>query len=259
MSYRRVAAIVGLAAAMAAQQLVAPGQARAADLGCHQLVAAVDAMRSNLPFPDYFSQENPTKQGGEFDPNRYFEAFTHLKMKDGYTLDYVYHQDGMGGYPILYARPVGQAPYANESAYFADKNHPWYLTFVVPQDNPEGYFEYAVFPVLAGQFYLYWHAAYNDWRVLCGMDDIEKTIKSLEGADLFGTPITDAQKQQARAISDPQPSVALTDATAAVKMLVFTKWGGFYRRTTTIRRADHELLGKPQDEQLVEYQCGVMF
>lgn len=250
-------AAVGLVAALAAQQFVAPSRARAADLGCHQLVAAVDALRSNLPFPEYFSDENPTKRRGEFDVNRYFEVFTHLKMKEGYTLDWVYDQEGAGGNPIIYARPVGQAPYANASAYFADSNHPYYLTIVVPEENPEGYFQYAVFPMLAGQFYQFWHAAYNDWRLLCGMDDVERTINAV-GADGFGAPMIDAQKQKARAISHPEPSVALNDMTAVVTMLVFTKWGGFYRRVTTILRAEHSLQ-KPYDEQLVEYQCGVRY
>lgn len=258
MNRHRILAIVAVTAAISACQHVAPNQAPASDLGCHQTIAAVDGMRSNLTVPDYFQQENPTKRGGEFDPNRYFEAFTHLKMKDGFTLDYVYHQDGDRGFPLLYARPVNQAPYANQTEYAAPLDDQGYLDFVIPQDSPEGYFEYAAFAMLADQFYLYWHAALNDWQVLCGMDDVEKVIKSLEGEDTFGTPMTDEQKREAREIQDPQPSVELSEKTATVKMLVFTKWGGFYRHVVKIRRADHSIL-KKQDDPLVEYQCGVMF
>jgi hypothetical protein len=43
-----------------------------------------------------------------------------------------------------------------------------------------------------------------------------------------------------------------------VTMLVFTKWGGFYRRTLTINRADHSIVDE-QDQPLVEYDCGVAF
>jgi len=70
--------------------------------------------------------------------------------------------------------------------------------------------------------------------------------------------MTAAQKRQARAIENPQPSVELADETAVVRMLVFTKWGGFYRRTLTIRRADHSIVDE-QDELLVEYNCEIMF
>jgi len=256
-----VLAIVALIAAMLACQAVFPTQPppETSDLGCHETIAAVNGLQSNLTLPQYFTQENPTKQGGEFDPNRYFEAFTHLHMQEGYVLDFVYHQDGMGGYPLLYARPVDQAPYATEADYLAAApDQPDYLSFVVPQDSPEGYFEYAAFAVLANQFYLDWHANYNDWQVLCGRDDVDKLIQSFEGEDVFGIPMTAAQKRQARAIEAPQPSVELTAETAIVKMLVFTKWGGFYRRSLTIRRADHFIVDE-QDEPLVEYDCGIMF
>ena len=256
-----VTAIVALIMAMLACQAVFPTQppAEASDLGCHKTIAAIDGLRSDLTFPQYFSQENPTKQGGEFDPNRYFEAFSHLHMQEGYVLDFVYHQDGMGGYPLLYARPGSQPPYATESEYVAAaSDQPDYLSFVLLQESPEGYFEYAAFAMLANQFYLDWHANYNDWRVMCGKDNVEKIIQSFEVKDSFGIQMTAAQKRQARAIDNPQPSVELSAETATVRMLVFTKWGGFYRRTLTIRRSDHSIVAE-QDEPLVEYDCGIMF
>jgi hypothetical protein len=254
-------ALTVLIAAMLACQAVFPTQPtpEISDLGCYQSIAAINELQSNLALPPYFRQENPAKQGGEFDPNRYFEAFTHLRMKEGYVLDYIYHQDGMGGFPRLYARPADQAPYATEADYFAAAaDQPDYLAFVVPQDNPEGYFEYSAFSMLASQFYLDWHANYNDWQVLCGRDDVEKIIQVLSSKDAFGIPMTAAQQRAARAIEGPQPSVELREKTAVVNMLVFTRWGGFYRRTLTISRADHAILDT-QDELLVEYDCGIMF
>ena len=174
-------------------------------------------------------------------------------------LDFVYHQDGMGGYPILYAHPVDQPPYATENEYSAaGSDQPDYLTFVVPQDSPEGYFEYAAFAMLANQFYLDWHANYNDWRVLCDMEAVDDTIRSFTGDGSIGISMTARQQRQARSIDNPQPTVDLSAETATIKMLVFTKWGGFYRRTLTIRRADHSILDT-QDEPLVEYDCGIMF
>jgi hypothetical protein len=256
-----VLAIIVLIAAMLACQAVIPTQppSNIPDLGCHDTIAALHDLRSGLTFPQYFSQENAAKQGGEFDPNRYFEAFSHLHMQEGYLIDYVYHQDGMGGYPVLYARTVDQPPYATEAEYSAaGSDQPDYLTFVVPQDNPEGYFEYAAFAILANQFYLDWHANYNDWQVLCGKDDVEEIIKTFGSEDSFGIPMTSKQQRQLRSIESPQPSIELTDEIVTVKMLVFTKWGGFYRRTLTIRRADHLILDE-QDEPLVEYDCGIMF
>lgn len=253
-------AFIALVAATLACQAIIPTRppAETSDLGCSQTLAALGGLHSGLSFPQYFGDENPAKQGGEFDPNRYFEAFTHLQMQEGYLLDYVYHQDGMGGYPVLYARPLDQAPYETEADYLAAAEQPDYLEFVLPQDTSEGYFEYAAFATLANQFYLDWHANYNDWQVLCDREDIENIIRELDSKDAFGIPLTSAQKRAARAIDALQPVVELTSDTAVVKMLVFTKWGGFYRRTLTIDRADHSILDG-QDESLVEYDCGIAF
>jgi hypothetical protein len=65
---------------------------------------------------------------------------------------------------------------------------PNYLSFVVPQDSPEGYFEYAAFAVLASQFYLDWHANYNDWQVLCNKDDVEANHPIVGGQGCFWHP-----------------------------------------------------------------------
>ena len=261
MNKLHVFAIAALIAAMLACQAVIPTQpsSNVSDLGCRETITALYDLRSGLSFPEHFSQENPSRQGGEFDPNRYFETFSHLQMQEGYVLDYVYHQDGMGGYPVLYARLVDQSPYATESEYAsAGSDQPDYLTLVEPQDSPEGYFEYAAFAIVANQFYLDWHANYNDWKVLCSQDDVEEIIKKFDSDDSYGIPMTAKQQRQARSIKSPQPFVELSDETATVKTLVFTKWGGFYRRTLTIRRADHSILDE-QDEPLVEYDCGIMF
>jgi hypothetical protein len=256
-----VLAIVTLTAAILACQAIIPTRppSEILDLGCNETIAGIEELQSNLSLPSHFWEENPAKQGGEFDPNRYFETFSYLRMQDGYVLDFVYHQDGFGGFPLLYARPVEQVPYDTEADYrAAASDQEDYLSFVLPQDNPAGYFEYAAFAILSPQFYLDWHANYSDWQVLCGKSDVEEVIQLFEGEDAFGYPMSAAQKRQARAIENPQPSVELTDETAIVKLLVFSKWGGFFRRTLTIRRTDHFILDE-QDELLVEYDCGIIF
>ncbi|MGD9619811.1 MAG: hypothetical protein AB7G47_04685 [Mycolicibacterium sp.] len=233
-------------------------QAQPPDLGCRSTISAVNALRSNLILPPYFSTQNATKQGDEFDPNRYFAAFTHLKIRQGYTLDYVYHQDGMGGYPLLYARRIDQPPYANESAYRASGEHPDYLEFIEPQRDSQGFFEYATFAMTANQFYLDWHANYNDWRVVCGPEEVDDIIRSLEDEGSAGRPMTTQQQRDARAISNPQPTVVFDAETAKVTMIVFTKWGGFFRRTFTVGQSTPSILDE-RDEPLVEYDCGIAF
>jgi hypothetical protein len=42
-----------------------------------------------------------------------------------------------------------------------------------------------------------------------------------------------------------------------VEALIFTKWGGFFRRTVRIAWPNR-VLGE-SDEQVVEYHCGIMY
>lgn len=254
----RLFVVAALTAAMTACQSDAPADTDTSDLSCDTVTSAIQAMHDNLTLPPYFSEPNPAKRGGEFDANRIFEVLPHLKIRDGFTMDYVYHQDRMGGYPKLYVRPVDQPPYATESEYEAAAKPPDYLTFVTPRDSPEGYFEFAVLAATANQFYLDWHANYNDWQVVCGSDGVEEIIADLNGETPFDKPMTAGQQEAARAIPNPQPSVTMTDETAIVSMLVFSKWDGFKRRTLTIDRGDHSVRDE-HDEPLVEYDCGVRF
>ena len=35
------------------------------------------------------------------------------------------------------------------------------------EDVEQGYFEYVVMDIMANQFYLFWHANYNDTEIVC--------------------------------------------------------------------------------------------
>ena len=58
-----------------------------------------------------------------------------------------------------------------------------------------------------------------------------------------------------------EPTISFDDKSdqVSVSMLMFTKWGGFYRRTYTFKEGfPHKILNK-QDQFLIEYDCGVKF
>lgn len=95
----RFAVVCALTASLVLSGPDLPVRADPDALGCRQSMSTLTAMRSGLTFPPQFGEPNPTKSGGEFDPNRYFQAFPHLSLRDSYTLDFVYHQDGMGATP----------------------------------------------------------------------------------------------------------------------------------------------------------------
>lgn len=203
-------------------------------------------------------RETGVKQGGEFNISEYFEAFTHISMEEGYELEYVYQLDSLGAYPILYAYPVDQPPYLSMTDVPAGAELGDYLDHVSIGDTEQGYFEFVAMSVMAGQFYLEWHANYNDTEIVCSDDDVDSIIKDLKVGN-FGIPFDASQQVKAQTMRDIEPLVKLTDKTAVVEIITFTKWGGFYRQTYTINRSFPHTILDVKYEIVVEYDCGIMF
>lgn len=202
--------------------------------------------------------ETGVKQGGEFDVNDYFDAFTHISMEEGYALDYVYQLDSLGSFPILYARPADQTAYASTEDLPADTEISGYLDHILIDDTEQGYFEFVALDIMARQFYLDWHANYNDTEIVCDKKAVNEIIADINNGS-FGAPFNASQQLQARALTDIEPLVNLTDDSAVVEIVTFTKWGGFYRLTYTINRSFPHTILDVQAENLVEYDCGIVF
>lgn len=223
---------------------------------CAEIVSAMAKMQS-ADIPDHLL-ETSTKTGTELDINQYFDVLTHLSMREGYALDYVYQSDDLGAYPLPYARPLDQAPYASPADIPNNTELPDFRDYVEVQDLEQGYFEYAALDIMADQFYLYWHANYNDYEIVCNRAELNEIVDQVSSGD-FGIEMTAVQQARARAIRNIEPSVSLNGDTATVQFITFSKWGGFYRETYTIgRQFPHQIIDVKQDN-LVPYDCGVAF
>ena len=184
--------------------------------------------------------ETGIKQGDEFNANDYFKVLTHISMQEGYSLDYVY-----------------QPPYASMEDVPENTELGNYRDRLEIEDMEQGYFEYAVMDMLAGQFYLVWHANYNDREIVCDREAADAIIDGINLGD-FGYKLDAKQKAQVRAMTNIEPAVTLTGDSAIVEVVTFTKWGGFFRQTYTISRSFPHTI-EMEEENLVEYDCGIMF
>ena len=202
-------------------------------------------------------RETGIKQGGEFDVNDYFKAFTHLSVEQGYTLDYVYQVDFLGAFPILYARPVDQPAYISTKDLPVDLEITDYLSHIMIDDTEQGYFEFVALSIMARQFYLDWHANYNDTVIVCNDNDVDAIVEDINDGE-FGIPFDMSQQMKIRGMKDIEPLVKMNDDTALVELIMFTKWGGFYRLTYTINRSFPHAITDVQQENLVSYDCGIM-
>ena len=188
--------------------------------------------------------------GERFDVNEYFTVLTHLAPEDGYVLDYVYFAPGGDGAPYMYARREGEPPFANYSEYEKAEVEN-YLNHIQVDGTAEGYYELAVLSVMGGQFYLSWHFAYNDWEVVGSQDRVEAIIEWLNEDH---TPLTEEQVESAMQM-DVAPRVEFKRNKVRVRIVVFTKYGGFYERIFTIdRNFPHQMTD--EDIELVPYDSG---
>jgi hypothetical protein len=55
------------------------------------------------------------------------------------------------------------------------------------------------------------------------------------------------------------PAVLLSGDTAVVELVTFTKWGGFYRLIYTISREAPHTIIEIKKENILPYDCGVVF
>lgn len=223
---------------------------------CRDVVSAVSSVQPGEVPQHLF--DTGVKQGDEFDANQYFDVLTHISMREGYTLDYLYQNDGLGGYPLLYPRPVDQGPYASITDIPENTELPDFREHMNVEDVEQGYFEYVVMDIMADQFYLFWHANYNDTQIVCNRQDVNDIIASVSSGD-FGYKMNLVQRTKARAMRNIEPAVNLAGDTATVQVITFTKWGGFYRSSYSISPSFPHRIINVQHENLVPYDCGVMF
>jgi hypothetical protein len=228
---------------------------------------------------------NPSSGNGNFDINSYFSVLTHLSMEPGWVLDYLYLGSSFGGRPIIYVRKTTDKPFSSYEEYEAAQNNTIKLNniydfvgFVMYGDTsamgnkiridgtPEGYFEYVLLQLMGGQFYLSWHANYDDITIILDKNKAENILTqaiSVFSSDSINTTSSDGNSYfgiMAKVkFIDFQPMITINNDTVTVKFITFTKWGGFIQNTFTINKVYPHTITEVSQTVLVEYQCGVMF
>jgi len=231
-----------------------------------ETVDAIRQLTPDQPIPWHLiDPEAPVKED-LFDPNQLLVPLNHLSLRPGFTLDFVYRDNGLGANPVLYARKETEAPFESYQAFQAatsecdTADQPAecdYLAFVETDGSEAGYFQWVLLRVMGDQFYLYWHAGYHDAEIIASTTRLQNLVDEL-GQDDIGKPFSSSQKRAALKIN-PAPEVTIDDDLVTVRFNWFTKWGGFYETTYTITAQSPHQVMDTQIEQLVEYDCGVVY
>lgn len=210
-----------------------------------------------MEIPGNLLSKKPVRTGAEFDPNAYLDILAHLSLKNGYILDFAYdYHAGLGGHPCLYARPADDTPFDSAAQQHAWEKKHNVSDYLVADGTPESFFELVVFREVANQFYLYWHAAYNDLRIITTAAEVEKIIKTLNdmGPVKFGPAETKAALE-----INPEPQIDLTETSASVIYCTFTQWGGFTLQQEIFSKVHPHLLLCSDVLKTAKYNCGIVF
>jgi hypothetical protein len=229
-----------------------------------EVVAGFEALQEPLGFPGHLAAEDAEKSEGDFDANLYFDVLDRISPQRGYVLDYVYRYAGIGGGPVLYTRKAVAPPYRNYSEYAAAapdrraEREDYYLRHLSADGSPESFFQLALLCIQGEQFYQYWHDAYNDARIVSDLEDARGSLGELTG--WIGEEETKVEGLLADLGEfDLAPTVSMNKDLVKVEAVVFTKWGGFVKRSILMEReAPHLILGEGS-QVLVGYNCGILF
>jgi len=129
-----------------------------------------------------------------------------------------------------------------------------YLAYVQTDDTEESFFQYIVLSIMGEQFYLWWHAAYNDYTIICDRTGLEAVL-----SDTYFDNTLPAEVQKEARRLDFAPQVEINNDTVTVRVVIFTKWGGFIEETYTITRAFPRIIEDIETKTLVEWSINITF
>lgn len=231
----------------------------------------IDQIRSlyrSQSIPQHLLNEEAALQGDEFDIRTAMEILDHLSMADGYQLSYVYKYDPMGSYPILYAYQENNLPSASLKDYMSARPecfqssekppHCSYMQLIEADGSEIGYLQFVLFQMMGRQFYLDWHANYNDTTLIATEKALDQIITHLSDSD-FGFPIDDLQKEEIKNSVHPAPEVTIGAEFVTLWVVYFTKWGGFFEVQYELNKDFPHTIQEIKSRNLFDYDCGIMF
>jgi hypothetical protein len=233
---------------------------------CRSAIDGIDALKKNIGLPGHLRSGEPYRRAGDFDPNEYFSVLNHLQMEFGYTLDYVYYLDGAGSKPMLYARGIFVEPFRSYDDFVqsigrkrSDERSvdvlPYafdYLEKIQVDGSEEGYFQFYALAELGDQFYLSGKARYNDFIILCDLSDLTIVKQELSRN---GIALPEDDWKRAESI-DFRPTVSVDENAATVRLVIFSKWGGFWEEVVVMDKLRPWHLLYLEQNVYVSYGCG---
>lgn len=200
-------------------------------------------------------EEEINKLKDIFQVKKYFEILENVYMEDGWEIGYEYKRARLGSEPIVVAyKSENNLTGEDKDEYNKGNNYERFLKHVKLDKTPDSYFQYIMLKVMASQFALGWHANYNDGEIVCTNSMINNILARTD--DLYH--FDDDTIKKAKAI-EPQPYVEIDKEKAIIRTIIFSKWSGFVELKYHLdKKFPHKII-EIEKENLVEYNCGLVF
>jgi hypothetical protein len=231
--------------------------------------------------PDLYN-ENVKKSDSEFKIDHYFDILDNLELETGWLVDYLYLQQRLGGEPLIIAYPeskkteyqkiinkinnneLDSTPQNNDSENIIDTFLNYddvdnYLDHVILDESEESYFQFVILTKLGTQFALFWHALYNDGEFICTPEAAEKIINRINRSDEDMSFMEDDLFDEQLKNIDFEPKINIEADKAVVRLVFFTKWGGFIEAKYIVKKTFPNKIIEKETETLVEYSCGYLY
>jgi hypothetical protein len=187
--------------------------------------------------------------------NDYFSILKNISMEKGWKLDFIYWFDGLGSYPVIFAKKEGAAIDFLEK-YKKDYHlRSEYLNHIKIDGTRDGFLQFVILSMIGSQFALGWHANYHDAIITCTKEAIERVLKKRN--DNFYR-FDDNFMKNARKIN-PTPSVTFNGDQAVVRIVHYTSWGGLIELTYSVTKSFPHKIIKTERKVLVPFECGINF
>lgn len=223
-----------------------------------QLMESLVSLRDNIgDIPEAFTTSKevndlPRPKGVGFDLNKFLTVFDKIHLRKGTVLDYAYYFYDIGGGPLIYTRKESEPSLsANEyqRKFKRTQNEPFLKDLLIDND-PESFFQVTVLYRVIDQFYLFWHALYNDHRFVFSKDSAERILEGLREMDKGET------KKRLNHISFA-PLVKKNGGRAEVRCVMFSNWTGFYQSHSDISWPNLSMATRT--EVIIPYNRGICF
>jgi hypothetical protein len=187
--------------------------------------------------------------------NDYFHILKNITMEKRWKLDSIYWVDGLGSYPVIFAKKEGVEIDFLEKYKKDYRLRSEYLNHITTDGTRNGFLQFVVLSMIGDQFALGWHANYHDSIITCTKDAVERVLGKRN--DNFFR-FDDNFMMNARKIY-PSPSITFHEDRVAVRIVHFTSWGGFIELAYHITKSFPHKIIKTEKKVLVAYECGINF